>query len=430
VLELSTAPADFPSCGRFFVLGFMKLRGLAPSALPKTQTYRPGRPTEKTSNFSPISTQFNDPRGKVLLAPRAKYSYISRVTRLGLFFVALGLLSPLAFAHASIFSYLGQKIDKIGIFSTKAEPQNSQRISFMEAATNVDPKKAMGGGDFTIVDDSALLPDAGPSGTVLDLQSNDRQGKVSLYVVRDGDTLPQIAKMFDVTVNTILWANDLKKNDTLRAGQTLVLLPVNGVQHIVQKGETLKGIAKKYQGNVDEIVAFNDLGSVTALSVGETIIIPEGTEQLAIPVSTGSSKIAPSHARAISRYPSYEGYYQNPLPTGQKTQGIHGYNGVDLGAPKGDPIYAAAEGTVIVDHFNPNGNPWFGGYGNYVVLEHPNGTQTLYAHMSAVYVSMGDHLSQGQRLGAVGSTGHSTGPHLHFEVRGAKNPGADGSWKE
>lgn len=298
----------------------------------------------------------------------------------------------------------------------------------MEAAMNVDPKKAMGGGDITIVDDSALLPDAGPSGTILDVQSNDRQGKVSLYVVRDGDTLPQIAKMFDVTVNTILWANDLKKNDTLRRGQSLVLLPVNGIQHVVQKGETLKGIANKYKGNVDEIVAFNDLGALATLSVGETIIIPEGTEQAS--GSTPSSKITPSRARAISKYPSYEGYYQNPLPTGEKTQGIHGYNSVDLGAPKGDPIYAAAEGMVIVDRFSANGNPWFGGYGNYVVLEHPNGTQTLYAHMSAVYVSIGEHLNQGQMLGAVGSTGHSTGAHLHFEVRGAKNPGANGSWKE
>ncbi|MHB1118154.1 MAG: M23 family metallopeptidase, partial [Minisyncoccota bacterium] len=119
---------------------------------------------------------------------------------------------------------------------------------------------------------------------------------------------------------------------------------------------------------------------------------------------------------------SYAGYYTNPLPAGHKTQGIHGYNGIDIGAPTGTPIYAAAGGTVIVSRFRTLSNPWFGGYGNYVIIEHPNGTQTLYGHMSAVYVAVGAHVDKGQPIGEVGSTGKSTGPHLHFEVRGAKNP--------
>ncbi|MBI3075361.1 MAG: M23 family metallopeptidase, partial [Parcubacteria group bacterium] len=103
---------------------------------------------------------------------------------------------------------------------------------------------------------------------------------------------------------------------------------------------------------------------------------------------------------------------------GRKTQGLHGFNGVDIGAPYGTPVYAAAAGTVIVSR--PSG--WNGGYGQYVVISHSNGTQTLYSHMGSIVASEGAYLEQGQILGYVGSTGRSTGPHLHFEVRGARNP--------
>ena len=101
-----------------------------------------------------------------------------------------------------------------------------------------------------------------------------------------------------------------------------------------------------------------------------------------------------------------------------KTQGLHGYNGIDLAAPTGTPVLASASGDVIVSR----GYGWNGGYGNYIVIKHPNGTQTLYAHLNEVIVSSSWHVVQGQIIGYVGATGKSTGPHLHFEVRGAKNP--------
>jgi murein DD-endopeptidase MepM/ murein hydrolase activator NlpD len=115
------------------------------------------------------------------------------------------------------------------------------------------------------------------------------------------------------------------------------------------------------------------------------------------------------------------GYYGNPVPGAIVTQGIHGWNGVDLGAPSGTPIYAAAAGTVIVSKVGG----YNGGYGNYVVIDHGNGTQTLYSHFSSVSVSLGEAVSKGERLGGVGRTGDATGNHLHFEVRGARNPFAD-----
>ena len=108
----------------------------------------------------------------------------------------------------------------------------------------------------------------------------------------------------------------------------------------------------------------------------------------------------------------------HPLPSAVRTQGIHGYNAVDLAAPFGTPIVAAASGRVIVSR----SGGWNGGYGTYVVIDHPDGTQTLYAHMSRVAVWQGAQVVAGQVIGYVGSTGRSTGPHVHFEVRGAVNP--------
>lgn len=350
---------------------------------------------------------------------QAKYLYFTRLSVFSLLFAApiFTAVFPQT-ADASIFSYIKDKI--LSVYSdeestsTPAEFRNSQTISLLGSNG-----PAQGGGDIVILDETALLPDVGPTGTIADVESSDREGRISLYVVRKGDTLAQIAKMYDVDTTTIVWANDLDPKVALKTGQTLVILPINGVQYIVKKGDTLASIAKKYGGDEDEIRSFNDLDASHQIAVGDTIIIPDGKEAVE---PTATKKTPAGKTKKTSNLASYAGYYQNPLPTGRRTQGIHGYNGIDIGAPVGSTIYAAAQGRVLVSNFRPTGNPWFGGYGNYVVIEHPNGTQTLYAHMSAVYVSVGARVEQGQQIGEVGNTGHSTGPHLHFEVRGAKNP--------
>ncbi len=342
---------------------------------------------------------------------------------LGLFFVVflIGFGVPVAFAEASMLSALSSWWNKPAPISEKAEPQNSQNIAFLEAVPNLDPSKSVGGGDINM-SDTAFSPEVSPSGqTIAEIEDAERQGKVSLYVVRKGDTLPQIAKMFDVTVNTIVWANDLNLKEALRTGQTLAILPVNGIQHTVQKGETLRGIAKKYKGDIDEIVDFNDLSSGQVLVVGDTILIPDGVEVLVeTPKGAPVKKDVPKTARSrmIAKYPSYEGYYTHPFPTmNYRSQKIHGFNGVDLAGRTGEPILAAADGVVVISRSGRNG-----GYGKYIIIEHSNGTQTLYGHMSVLYVAEGARVGKGQAIGENGNTGRSTGPHLHFEVRGAKNP--------
>ncbi|MEK7460076.1 MAG: peptidoglycan DD-metalloendopeptidase family protein [Patescibacteria group bacterium] len=323
-------------------------------------------------------------------------------------------------ADASIFSYLSEKFSLDHSATPKPpESRNSQTIPLLEASIVSDFKgSARGGGDIVILDENALLPDVGPSGTIADIELNEREGRISLYVVRKGDTLSQVAKMYGVDANTIAWANDLDPKVALKSGQTLIILPINGVQHVVKKGDTIENIARKYGGSAEEIRAFNDISAGHIISIGDTIIIPDGKEVSETP----KPKTIAKSAKSTSNLVSYSGYYTNPLPSGKRSQGIHGYNGIDMSAPTGSTILASATGRVLVSNFRTAGNPWFGGYGNYVVIEHSNGTQTLYAHMSAVYVSIGARVEQGQPIGEVGNTGRSTGSHLHFEVRGAKNP--------
>jgi murein DD-endopeptidase MepM/ murein hydrolase activator NlpD len=273
---------------------------------------------------------------------------------------------------------------------------------------NVDPTRARGGGDV-LVDGGAVVAQEGPSGAGADIVIP-KNATISIYVVREGDTLSEIAEMFGVSVSTIMWANDIARGASLKVGQTLAILPVTGIKHTVKKGDTLASIAKKYHGDADEIASYNELGET--LEVGTEIIIPDGELAAAVP--------APRAPRSVSsNIAQYAGYYLRPIVGGVRTQGIHGYNGVDIAAPAGTPILAAAAGEVIVSRQGG----WNGGYGNYVVIKHPNGTQTLYAHNSSNIVGIGQSVVQGQVIGYVGTTGRSTGSHVHFEIRGGpRNP--------
>lgn len=277
---------------------------------------------------------------------------------------------------------------------------------------------------------AASGPD-GSSTSQSDSSDTSGAGDISVYTVKDGDSISSIASHFGVSVNTILWANDLTIHSTIKPGMTLNILPVSGVSHTVQRGETLNSIAAKYGASTSEIATFNGLDKNATVVVGDTLIIPGGEEASAPVVTKAPTKAAKSTSsgksaktsKAIVRSDlgkaSAGGYFRNPVPGAILTQGIHGKNAVDLGAPSGTPIHAAAAGTVIISKADGG---WNGGYGSYVVVSHANGTQTLYSHMSRNISSVGEKVSQGETLGYVGETGEATGNHLHFEVRGARNP--------
>lgn len=319
-----------------------------------------------------------------------------------------------AFSLEGLLSSLGTTIaDASGGF---VKVHRTSETPALRAALNVDPNPAKGGGDIAIsagVGGSALVAEIGPAGTAADIEvARPGADQISIYVVREGDTLSQIAELFGVTTNTIVWANDLSRGNVIRPGETLAILPVSGIRHTVVKGDTLASVVKKYKGDLAEVLEFNGLVEGAALAVGDVITIPYGVAPQAAPrVSTGV-------AASGSGGPSLSGYFLRPLVGGVKTQNTHGYNAVDIAAPTGTNVLASAGGEVIISRtYGYNG-----GYGQYIVIKHDNGTQTLYAHLSENFVFAGARVVQGQVIGAVGNTGRSTGPHVHFEVRGARNP--------
>ncbi|MBI4118013.1 MAG: M23 family metallopeptidase [Parcubacteria group bacterium] len=319
---------------------------------------------------------------------------------------------PAAPLYAGVFSFITKWLAPVEAEVIELSEENSQTATVLKAALNYDPNPSKGGGDITIVGGSALLSEAGPLGTIADIENQPpNSDQISIYVVHEGDSLSGIAKMFGVSINTIIWANNIGYGGLIRPGQTLVILPVSGVRYIVKEGDTISSIAKKYKGSVEEIKQFNNIADAAELKVGDTVVIPDG--EIGTPTYVAS---APSRAYGTNG-PEYSGYYIRPVD-GRKTQGLHGFNGVDLGAPYGTPVVAAAHGRVLIARVAG----WNGGYGTYAVLLHGNGTQTLYAHLGALTVSAGSEVVQGQIIGYVGSTGRSTGPHLHFEIRGAQNP--------
>jgi LysM repeat protein len=288
-------------------------------------------------------------------------------------------------------------------------------LALLVAATNQDPNPTKGVLSVTLSGGSALVAGAGLVGRAESASESLTPGQISLYIVRSGDTLSDIAGMFGVSVNTIVWANELGSSRMIRPGQQLVILPVSGVDHVVAKGDTLASLAKKYRADAEEIEDFNGLLPGMPLAVGTVLIVPGG-ELASVPTPSVGLVGNPYRGGGGA---AIEGYFSHPLPGAPLTQKIHGWNGVDFGAPRGTPIFAAADGVVIIAR---NNGGWNGGYGNYAVITHANGVQTLYSHMSRTVAIVGQEVLRGEIVGYVGSTGHSTGYHLHFEVRGAANP--------
>lgn len=243
------------------------------------------------------------------------------------------------------------------------------------------------------------------------------------YIVQEGDTLESIAQKFSISVETIAIANnikDLKQNPA--ANSTLSILPKNGIETNITDTQSLAQIASKYSVSEQVIRDYNNLQADIAM--GTNIIVPDAvvpnedkpfpTE----PVAKPKPRLLPrrNNVARASNLPANDGYFAFPT-TGNNYGRIHSNNGVDISNSCGTPIYASADGVVTTSK-----NGWNGGYGNYIKITHPNGVVTLYAHLSSRDVQVGANVTKGQYLGAMGTTGNSSGCHLHFEVRGARNP--------
>ncbi len=268
--------------------------------------------------------------------------------------------------------------------------------------------------DYVISQDS-FTPDLSSSiqrvaDPITTVQNRQRQN-IEIYTVQSGDTVLGIAAQFGINPETIQWANPgLESNpDLLRIGDPLTILPVDGVLHTVVSGDTLSSIAAKYKVEATDMVALdlNGLESMdTPLTVGIKIVVPGGqktfvAQQVMVyngPIPQGAFKGAGTFVWPVS---------------GQVTQEYWGgHRAVDIGGFIGASVKAADSGYVIAAS-----SGWNSGYGNMVMIDHGNGFVSLYGHLSSIFVRQGESVSVGQQVGALGNTGNSTGPHLHFEIR-------------
>ena len=309
-------------------------------------------------------------------------------------------------------------LDPSAYAQTDAPGVGGARLAAVDANSGVDiitfdnPEvqfSATLGGNVVVAPLSPVLPEEGEEPAAPALQ------KARVYTVQDGDTIAGIAEQFGVSTNTILAANGLTERNVIKAGDHLTILPTSGALHTVSSGDTLLAIANRYDVEVSEIVEFNSLEDAHKLSIGQKLVVPGASVAPAT-----APRIVPGNTRIASRNPD------GPTPEPAKVTGAGllwptttrhisqyfrwGHTGIDIDNRSRPPIYAAESGKVEFAG-------WLGAYGNLIIINHGNGLQTYYAHNQAHYVKKGDTVTKGAAIAKMGSTGRSTGPHLHFEVR-------------
>ncbi|MGD8744220.1 MAG: peptidoglycan DD-metalloendopeptidase family protein [Candidatus Woesebacteria bacterium] len=257
---------------------------------------------------------------------------------------------------------------------------------------------------------STVLSAATESPYTQTLVSEKVRDRIVEYEVKDGDTISSIAEKFDVTEDTIYWQNDLTSRSKITPGQVIEVLPVTGIAHKVRKGDTVYSIAKRYDIDPQPIVnyPFNTFTNdeTFELAIGQTLMVPEGIMPQAQPTTPRVRQLTPDAGTVVA-----SGSFVWPAG-GRVTQRFVWYHkALDIANKAAPNILAADSGTVVVAGW-PDGY----GYGNRVVIDHGNGYKTLYGHLSRIYVVPGQTVARGAPIGKMGSTGRSTGIHLHFEV--------------
>ena len=281
----------------------------------------------------------------------------------------------------------------VGGLETAAEPEYEENLSTLLA----DVDAAI---DLAKVEEAAAAADALSENTSENLEIT-----YQTYRVKAGDMIGFIADAFDVTQDTIISVNNIKQSRLIQPGQYLKIPSMPGIIYTVKKnGETPVTIAEKYKVNADKIASVNYLNNDSELKAGTSLFVPEAELDWATRQEiNGDLFKKPLHARywLSSNY----GWRDSPFNAGKRT--FHG--GLDMAVASGTPIYAALDGTVTAVGFNAT-------YGNYVIITHHSGYKTLYGHMKSTACRKGNFVYTNTVIGYVGSTGMSTGPHLHFTV--------------
>lgn len=229
--------------------------------------------------------------------------------------------------------------------------------------------------------------------------------EILAYEVQGNDTLVDIASRFRITLDTLLWANDIAPDHLLYLGDKLRIPPIDGVIYHVVEGDALHKIAETHQSNPVAIAEYNRIGLSTSLFPGMELIIPQGVLPEELRKTSGDGQLS-QREQPVAAFGEFRWPTQGAI-----TQYFHARHlALDIGNRTGTPIVAADAGQVVIAGWSPIG------YGYRIVINHGNGWVTTYNHLSTFAVSVGDYVKAGEYIGAMGSTGYSTGPHLHFEV--------------
>jgi murein DD-endopeptidase MepM/ murein hydrolase activator NlpD len=344
--------------------------------------------------------------------------YKSYIIKACSFFVIVPLIVGIPLSASAFWPFDG---NQASADETTINNGNSQTISLLlESSINPDLKNTKEPEALVIVQDSSFIYSEDSFIPDVPFEKSTISDKINVYTVIEGDTLSDIADIFGISINTIRWENNIS-GQTISIGQKLNILPVTGIKHIVKSGDTVSKIATKYEAEAEDILVFNDISKGEAIKTGDIIFVPNGIITSVTTTKTTStiSKVSVSNTKTPS------GYYLRPVsgrvtsPYGSRKGGFH--PGIDFGSSRGTQVMAAANGIVskVINGCVEGKKSCGGRYGNHIVIEHPNGTNTTYAHLSRTSVKVGQIVTQGEIIGTTGNTGQSTGPHLHFEIENA-----------
>lgn len=347
----------------------------------KQQVSRRRPPFEKlVKHFFPRNKgkeQEPEQNGELSPGPGSRKFHLSSRGRVVLQFSLLAL-----FSAAVILLYLGTSFEQHPLPSLPVEEHGRVREDLLSYVSYDNANQGSGG--FMV-----------PENAIISAVSSRE------YLLQRGDTLSEIAHNNGLDVGTLIAFNEIKDVRRIFAGTTIKIPNVDGVPYTVQKGDSLASIAEEHGVHLNAILDANDLQS-EIISNGQVLFIPGGQiNEYDYKKAMGTLFLYPTRGRLTSPF----GYRNDPF-TGVRSM----HYGIDLAAPLGTDIISTMSGTVIAVGDRPSG------YGKYVVIRHNHGFQSLYGHLSRISVRKGQYIYQGQKIGEMGNSGRSTGPHLHFAL--------------
>ena len=327
-------------------------------------------------------------------APKISVDF-SLVTRFfaWLFVIAAALLLP-----AWIFFHTSP--DTSNFKTVELSPFNSEQMQFLDTAMENFAFKMEG-----LVDSDGNILDS-EGNAIITAPSFQEPVTFSTYTVKSGDTISGITKSAGLSnVSTLIGINNIDNVRSLKSGQKLKIPSVDGLLYTVKDGDTLESLSVRYGVTVEDFLDINDL-ETQELTSGQQLFIPGAK----LDNTTLHSALGDLFMTPLSRsYVLTSKFGPRVAPADTKSGRVTNHTGIDMAVPQGTPIRASMAGKIVYAGYSPV-------YGNYVIINHGNGYQTLYAHMYKILVNIGQSVNQGSQIGLVGSTGYSTGPHLHFGV--------------